>query len=334
MRQSRDRILTSHAGSLPRPDELIEANQAREAGTQHGRAGLPGDAHVGRRRRRTAPAGRGHRRAGRRRVRQVDGTSRELPGVVELLVPASGRPRAGHAGSLRHPAEPIASRSRRAHELRRPPRSPAIRRGVRRPRLRHHDRAPRAALWPVCVGPLTYTGSRRDPGRHRQPQGGARRGRRRGGLHDLHRAGQRLPHREPPLQDRRGVPLRVRRRHARRSTRPSSTPGSSCSSTIRRSPRTGTWSIPSPRSKDYRKFSMVRVEALNHAIRGLPAGPDPLSPLLGKLARASHDRRPDARHRRRHAGHQGARLLVRGRQRPPRARVEGVAGRRSCRPTR
>jgi 5-methyltetrahydropteroyltriglutamate--homocysteine methyltransferase len=27
-----DRILTSHAGSLPRPDELIEANRERQAG--------------------------------------------------------------------------------------------------------------------------------------------------------------------------------------------------------------------------------------------------------------------------------------------------------------
>jgi 5-methyltetrahydropteroyltriglutamate--homocysteine methyltransferase len=33
MRHSSDRILTSHAGSLPRPDELIEANRQREAGT-------------------------------------------------------------------------------------------------------------------------------------------------------------------------------------------------------------------------------------------------------------------------------------------------------------
>ena len=32
MRQSRDQILTSHAGSLPRPDALIEANRARESG--------------------------------------------------------------------------------------------------------------------------------------------------------------------------------------------------------------------------------------------------------------------------------------------------------------
>jgi 5-methyltetrahydropteroyltriglutamate--homocysteine methyltransferase len=32
MRTSRERILTSHVGSLPRPDELIDANRAREAG--------------------------------------------------------------------------------------------------------------------------------------------------------------------------------------------------------------------------------------------------------------------------------------------------------------
>lgn len=33
MRRSTDTILTSHAGSLPRPDDLIEANSRREAGT-------------------------------------------------------------------------------------------------------------------------------------------------------------------------------------------------------------------------------------------------------------------------------------------------------------
>ena len=32
MRTSRDHILTSHAGSLPRPDDLIEANRARDSG--------------------------------------------------------------------------------------------------------------------------------------------------------------------------------------------------------------------------------------------------------------------------------------------------------------
>src|SRR6267142_4219820 len=32
MRVSSDHILTSHVGSLPRPDDLIEANRAREIG--------------------------------------------------------------------------------------------------------------------------------------------------------------------------------------------------------------------------------------------------------------------------------------------------------------
>ena len=32
MRTSSDHTLTSHVGSLPRPDDLIEANRARQAG--------------------------------------------------------------------------------------------------------------------------------------------------------------------------------------------------------------------------------------------------------------------------------------------------------------
>ena len=32
MKQNRDHILTSHAGSLPRPDDVIEANRSRESG--------------------------------------------------------------------------------------------------------------------------------------------------------------------------------------------------------------------------------------------------------------------------------------------------------------
>ena len=39
MRASTDRTLTSHAGSLPRPDVLIEANRAREAGEATGDRG-------------------------------------------------------------------------------------------------------------------------------------------------------------------------------------------------------------------------------------------------------------------------------------------------------
>src|SRR5262249_43621204 len=41
MKASRDRMLTSHAGSLPRPDELIEAYRAREAEGAGDDAGFP-----------------------------------------------------------------------------------------------------------------------------------------------------------------------------------------------------------------------------------------------------------------------------------------------------
>jgi 5-methyltetrahydropteroyltriglutamate--homocysteine methyltransferase len=40
MRQSTDQILTSHAGSLPRPDSLIEANRARQDGETDDEAGF------------------------------------------------------------------------------------------------------------------------------------------------------------------------------------------------------------------------------------------------------------------------------------------------------
>ena len=36
MRHSSDRVVTSHAGSLPRPDALIAANQARQVGADEG----------------------------------------------------------------------------------------------------------------------------------------------------------------------------------------------------------------------------------------------------------------------------------------------------------
>jgi 5-methyltetrahydropteroyltriglutamate--homocysteine methyltransferase len=40
MRNSRDGIITSHVGSLPRPDELIAANRARDQGTAGDEAGF------------------------------------------------------------------------------------------------------------------------------------------------------------------------------------------------------------------------------------------------------------------------------------------------------
>ena len=87
---------------------------------------------------------------------------------------------------------------------------------------------------------------------------------------------------------------------------------------------------PEPTVEEYRKFTMLRVEALNHALRGLPQGSHPLPPLLGQLARPAHDRHPDARHRRRDARDRRRRLFVRGRQRAPRARMERSGRTSSC----
>ena len=146
MRQSRDRILTSHAGSLPRPDELIEANRAREAGTVDGRPGIPGPARtavadVVRRQRDAGIDVPGDGEFGKSMGHRVNyrawwSYSFQRLGGLEL----------GAQGLYDMPPQPLRARRRRADELRRSPRPPALRRRVRRSRIRHHDRAPPAAL--------------------------------------------------------------------------------------------------------------------------------------------------------------------------------------------
>ena len=68
---------------------------------------------------------------------------------------------------------------------------------------------------PVCRGPITYTGQRGARPRHRQPQGGARCGRRAGGLHERRGPGELRAVRQRVLQGRRGAHVRVRGRDAR-----------------------------------------------------------------------------------------------------------------------
>ena len=213
MKNSSDRIQTSHGGSLPRPDDLIEANAKREAGTVDEAAFQKKLTEFGGRRR-APPGGRRHHGAGRRRVRQVDGPQDQLPRLVELFVLPAGQPQGEGARALRHAEQAFVAGQHRAVELRRPARPPALRHRLRRSRVRRVDRAACARLAVLRRADQLYRpqGDRR---RHRQLQGGAcgQQGQRR--LHDLDRAGELRAHRQRALQERRRVRLRLRRRHAR-----------------------------------------------------------------------------------------------------------------------
>lgn len=50
--------------------------------------------------------------------------------------------------------------------------------------------------------------------------------------------------------------------------------------------------VPPLSMEDYRKWAALRVDALNHALRGIPPRAMPLSRLLGKLEWTSHQRCP------------------------------------------
>src|SRR5262245_55523304 len=157
MKHSADRMLTSHAGSLPRPEELHDANRARDSGlaTDERRfldqlrtsvaevvrlqkqAGIavPGDGEFGK--------SMGHKVNYRawwsysfQRLGGLElGTTglydmppqRSRPGEVMLTSFADRRDRLKFAAAYADPDSGITT-------------------------------GPRAALWPVCVGPLTYTG--------------------------------------------------------------------------------------------------------------------------------------------------------------------------------
>jgi 5-methyltetrahydropteroyltriglutamate--homocysteine methyltransferase len=157
MRYSRDHILTSHAGSLPRPTALIEANNARQGGGNIDEAqyqeqlksavvdvvrrqkelgvDVPGDGEYGK--------AMGHRvnygawwHYSFQRLGGLDPTGpglydmparRSLPDQVVLTSFADRRDRQRFSAAYADPESGITT-------------------------------GPRARMWPVCVGPLTYTG--------------------------------------------------------------------------------------------------------------------------------------------------------------------------------
>jgi 5-methyltetrahydropteroyltriglutamate--homocysteine methyltransferase len=268
MRTSRDRILTSHAGSLPRPDELIEANSARESGGATDETAFQGQlrAAVAEGVRRQKDVGvdivgdgefgksMGHRVNYRawwsysfNRLGGLElGTSglydvparRSRPGEVVLTSFADRRDRLKFAAAYRDPDSGVST-------------------------------GPRAPLWPVCVGPLTYTGHdaiRRDIANLKA--GLAAAGVEEGFITSI------AP----------GSASRIENRHYKTDEEFLF----ACADAMREEYKAiveaglvlqlddpaiaENWDMvnPEPTVADYQKFSMVRVEALNHALRGLP----------------------------------------------------------------
>jgi 5-methyltetrahydropteroyltriglutamate--homocysteine methyltransferase len=268
MRQSRDHILTSHAGSLPRPEELIDANRARESGmaTDERRfqdqlrasvaevvrlqkqAGLaiPGDGEFGK--------SMGHKINYRawwsysfQRLGGLElGTAglydmpahRSRPGEVVLTSFADRRDRLKFAAAYADPDSGITT-------------------------------GPRAALWPVCVGKLTYTG-------HAAIQSD---------IANFKAALQAAGVEEGFMTSiAPGSASRIANRHYKTDEEFLY----ACADAMREEYKAivdaglvlqlddpaiaENWDMvnPEPAVADYKKFSMVRVDALNHAIRGLP----------------------------------------------------------------
>ncbi len=198
MKRSNDRILTTHVGSLIRPQPLQAFLRAKQAGK-------PFDAKrlrelpdpVGRRHRSPASRGR-HRRYQRRRIREIDQLVAIRARALERLRAPSGQARRQSVSARR--------RSQSAS----PSSMPSLTR----------TKGSRPGLDAVCIGPdrLYRAGGAR--ARHRQFQGRARRREGRGGVPAGRRARERHPGpQERILQERRGVPHRDRRRRCARNTR-------------------------------------------------------------------------------------------------------------------
>src|SRR5882762_769956 len=322
MRGSQDHILTSHAGSLPRPDDLIDANRARESGgatderrfqdqlrasvlevVRHQKSlgiDVPGDGEFGK--------SMGHRVNYRawwsysfQRLSGLElGTAglydmpaqRSRPGEVVLTSFADRRDRMRFAAAYADPDSGITT-------------------------------GPRPATHPVCVAPLTYTGQdaiAADIARFKAALAAA--GVEEGFMTSI----------APASASRIGNAYYQTEEELLYA----------CAEAMREEykaildaglvlqlddPATATrWDMidPEPSVEAYQKFTMVRVEALNHALRGLPQERIRFHLCWGSWHGPHTNRHPDASHRRRDAGRQCRSLFVRSRQCPPRARVAGL----------
>ena len=88
--------------------------------------------------------------------------------------------------------------------------------------------------------------------------------------------------------------------------------------------------VPPASFQDYRKRVRLYQDVLNRATDGHPDRENPLSRLLGQLARPAHHRRADQGHRRPDPARARRRLCAGDGQSAPRARMAGVAGRQAA----
>ena len=193
--------------------------------------------------------------------------------------------------ALRHAAAPLQPWRDRADQLWRPPRPPAVRRGLRRSRFRHHHRA--AAAGADLRRPAHLYRPRRDPGRHRQLQSGHGGGRGRGRLHDRGRAGAAASRIGNEYYKTDEEFLYACADAMREEYKAIVDAGLVLQLDDPASPRTGTRSTPSRRSRTTRNSRCSGSRRSTTRSSGLPAGPHPLSSVLGQLARPAH--RPTSR---------------------------------------
>jgi len=268
MKQNRDHILTSHAGSLPRPDDVIEANRARESGQASDERRFQAQLHssvadVVRRRKDLGIAIPGDGEFGKSMGHRVNyrawwsysfqrlgglelGTTglydlppqRSRPGEIVLTSVAHRRDRVKFAAAYGDPDSGITT-------------------------------GPRATLWPVCVDKLIYTGHaaiKSDIANFKAALQAA--GLEEGFMTSI------AP----------GSASRIANRYYKTEEEFLF----ACADAMREEYKAivdaglvlqlddpaiaENWDMvnPEPAVADYKKFSMVRVEALNHAIRGLP----------------------------------------------------------------
>ena len=268
MRTSTDHILTSHVGSLPRPDDLIAANRAREAGEATNPSAFQATLQS----------------AVRDVVDQQKQLGIDIPGDGEFGKSMGNRVNYGawwnyvflRLGGLELGGPSLDHMTpRRA----RPGEIVLLNAARRRDRVRfaaaYADResgvfmGPRPSTGPVCVGPLTYIGHaaiRADIDNFKAASDAA-------GVEEgfMTSVAPGSAYRIPNTYYKSDEEFLYAWAEAMREEYQAIVDAGLVLQLDDPATATG-WDMidPEPKVDDYRKFTMIRIEALNHALRGLP----------------------------------------------------------------